>query len=124
MHRQDAASCATSLRYNHCVASKKAAPAKKQTRSAASKKSTTAPVEEMQLEILGYRDLVIGQKVTIANLEWRLEECQRKLRVVTRHRDEMKRSATWRIGRLVVTLLWPVRKIRSILRPAKPSPSN
>lgn len=89
--------------------------------------STTSPCAssyaiaevDVSLEILGYRDLIIGQKVTIANLEWRLEECERKLRVVTRHRDDMQRSATWRLGRLIVGLLWPVRKLRAVLSPPR-----
>lgn len=73
---------------------------------------------DVQLEILGYRDTIIGQKVTIANLEWRLEETERRLRNVTRERDAMARSVTWKVGRLLMVVLWPVRRLRSILQPA------
>lgn len=78
---------------------------------------------ELQLEILGQRDTILGQKVTIANLEWRLLEAERQSRRTARERDAMASSATWRIGRLVMTLLWPLRKVRSVLRRRSQKPA-
>lgn len=79
---------------------------------------------ETRLEILGYRDVIMGQKVTIANLEWRLMEAHGKVVRLTKERDAMRASATWRIGRLVMLVLWPVRKVRSLWRaPEAPKPA-
>jgi hypothetical protein len=72
---------------------------------------------ETELEILGYRDTIFGQKVTIANLEWRLRDTEERLRQVARHRNEMLRSATWKVGRIVMAVFWPIRKVRAVVSP-------
>jgi hypothetical protein len=78
-------------------------------------------IRALDLEILGLRDALVGANTRAATAEWRLDLAENRIKSMTkavRHRNEMLNSLTWKVGRVV---LWPLSPLRYVLKRLQPS---
>ena len=79
----------------------------------------TVSIEEPisnDLEIIGLRDAVVGANVRAATAEWRLELAENRIKLMTKavkHRDDILNSYTWKVGKVV---LWPLTPVRYVIK--------
>ena len=75
--------------------------------------------QNLELEVIGLRDALVGANTRAATAEWRLalaEDRIESMKKAVKHRNQMLNSLTWKVGTAVLLPLRPVRYILSRLR--------
>jgi hypothetical protein len=100
-------------------------------------KPSELDLRQLQLDLWAYRDLAVAAEAAVSNLEWRLLQydhhskglekelsalrtksarLEKLLRESQEEKTSIMRSWTFRLGRCVMSILWPIRKLSGIIR--------
>lgn len=75
--------------------------------------------QNLELEVIGLRDALVGANARAATAEWRLALAENRIESMKKavnHRNQMLNSFTWKIGTVVLLPLRPVRYVIRRLR--------
>jgi len=70
-------------------------------------------VRQLQLQLLDSREYAIGQSAEAGEARARLEMANRRIKTLKKQNQELKTSATWKIGRLI---LFPIHIVRQVAK--------